>query len=93
MSNVPTGAAAGRHFVFRPELALGLAISDWLGSFVEYYGVVEEGATDQHSIDGGFTFLLNHDFQLDISAGAGLNDAAPDFFVGARVAWRLSRIR
>ena len=83
---------SSRHFVFRPELALGLTISDRLGSFVEYYGVIEEGAADQHSIDGGLTFLLNEDLQLDISAGAGLNDAAPDFFVAVGVAWRLPRL-
>jgi hypothetical protein len=42
---------------------------------------------------GGFTFLVNDDLQLDVSAGAGLNDAAPDFFVAAGVAWRLPRLR
>jgi hypothetical protein len=83
---------SSRHFVFRPEIALGLAISHRLGTFAEYYGVIEEGANDQHSIDGGFTFLVNEDLQLDLSAGAGLNDAAPDFFVGAGVAWRLPRL-
>jgi hypothetical protein len=83
---------SSRHFVYRPELALGLTISDRLGSFVEYYGVIEESAADQHSVDGGVTFLLSEDLQLDISAGAGLNDAAPDFFVAAGVAWRLPRL-
>ena len=43
-------------------------------------------------IEGGFTFLVNEDLQLDVSAGAGLNDAAPDFFVAAGVAWRLPRL-
>ena len=62
---------SSRHFIFRPELALGLSISERLGTFVEYYGVIEEDAADQHSIDGGFTFLVNEDLQLDVSAGAG----------------------
>jgi hypothetical protein len=83
---------SSRHFVFRPELALGLTISHRLGTFVEYYGVIEEDAPDQHSVDGGVTFLLNENLQLDISASAGLNDAAPDFFVAAGVAWRLPRL-
>ena len=82
---------SSRHFIFRPEFALGLTISERLGTFIEYYGVIEESAPDQHSIDGGFTFLVNDDLQLDVSAGAGLNDAAPDFFVAAGVAWRLPR--
>ena len=84
---------SSRHFVFRPEFALGLSISERLGTFVAYYGVIEEDAANQHSIDGGFTFLMNDNLQLDVSAGAGLNDAAPDFFVAAGVAWRLPRLR
>jgi hypothetical protein len=80
---------SSRHLIFRPELALGLSISERLGAFVEYYGVIEEDAANQHSIDGGFTWLVNEDFQLDVSAGVGLNDAAPDFFIAAGAAWRL----
>lgn len=60
-----------------------------MGTFVEYYGVIEDGAPDQHSADAGVTYLLSDDVQLDFSAGFGLNDAAPDFFVAAGVAWRL----
>ena len=80
---------SSRHFIFRPELALGVSISERMGIFVEYYGVVEDGASDQHSADAGITYLLNDNVQLDLSAGVGLNDAAPDFFVAAGVAWRL----
>ena len=83
---------SGRHFIFRPELALGLSVSERVGAFIEYYGVIEEDAANQHSIDGGFTYLVNDDLQLDVSAGAGLNDAAPDFFVAAGIAWRLPRL-
>ncbi len=83
---------SSRHFIFRPELALGLTISERLGTFVEYYGVIEVDAANHHSIDAGFTFLVNDDLQLDVSAGAGLNDAGTDFFVAAGVAWRLPRL-
>ena len=83
---------SSRHFIFRPELALGLSISERMGTFVEYYGVIEEDAANQHSIDGGFTWLVKEDFQLDVSAGVGLNDAAPDFFIAAGVAWRLPHV-
>ena len=82
---------SSRHFIFRPELALGLTINERLGTFVEYYGVIEEDVRNQHSVDGGFTFLVNDNLQLDVSAGIGLNDTAPDFFVGAGVAWCLPR--
>jgi hypothetical protein len=80
---------SSRHFIFRPQLALGLTISDQLGTFVEYYGVIEEDAPNQHSVDAGFTFLVNNNLQFDVSAGAGLNAAAPDYFVFTGIAWRL----
>jgi len=35
---------------------------------------------------------VNDDLQLDVSAGIGLNDAAPDLFVSAGVYWRHPRI-
>jgi len=80
---------SGRNFVFRPQLALGLTVNERAGLFIEYYGVIEEDTPNQHSADAGATFLVTDDLQLDISAGAGLNDEAPDFFVSAGVAWRL----
>jgi hypothetical protein len=80
-----------RHSVFRPQLALGLSINDRVGTFIEYYGVIEEDAANQHSVDAGVTYLLSDDVQLDFSAGAGLNNAAPDYFVAAGIAWRAPR--
>jgi hypothetical protein len=41
-------------------------------------------------MDGGFTWLVSDNLQLDISAGAGLNHAAPDFFISAGAAWRFA---
>ena len=40
------------------------------------------GGRPEHYIDGGFTYLLNNDTQLDIRAGQGLNPSADDFFAG-----------
>ena len=81
-----------RHFVFSPELALSRSLGERLGAFVEYFADIEESASDQHSLDGGFTWLARDDLQLDLSAGIGLNDEAPDFFVAAGVSWRLPRL-
>jgi len=81
-----------RRFVFGPELSLGLSIAERFGAFVEYYAEVRARRPDEHSVDGGFTFLVNDDLQLDVSAGAGLNDSAPDFFVAAGISWRLPRL-
>ena len=78
-----------RIFEFRPQISFEAAIGDRLGGFVEYFGGVKtRGEDDEHSVDGGFTWLVNDDLQLDLSAGVGLNHAAPDFFVSAGFAWR-----
>lgn len=70
--------------------AVGLAhaLSERIGSYVEYFSIHSDSADSAHSIDGGLTYLVNRDVQLDIYAGGGLNDEADDFFIGSGVAWR-----
>ena len=72
-------------------VALGLAIDDRTGAFVELFGDValSDRGSPSHSIDGGFTFLLTETLQLDLAGGLGLSDVAPDWFVGAGVSFRL----
>lgn len=87
----PTVGNGDSHRAFRiaPAISLTIALGASTAFFIEYYSAfVNRGEDDEHSIDGGFTWLATDDLQLDISAGAGLNDAAPDFFVSAGVAWR-----
>jgi Putative MetA-pathway of phenol degradation len=72
-----------------PSLSLGASLGKRTGVFVEYYAVlIDREIDDEHSFDGGFSWLIGDNLQLDISAGAGLNHAAPDFFVSAGAAWR-----
>ena len=42
----------------------------------------------EHYLDGGLTFLLTDDLQLDWRAGFGLNDASDDFFTGVGFVFR-----
>ena len=80
-----------RAFQVTPTLSLTSSITERVGAFVEYYAAfTDEGIDDEHAMDGGFTWLVSDDLQLDISAGAGLNHAAPDFFVSVGAAWRFS---
>ncbi|MBW1687343.1 MAG: transporter [Deltaproteobacteria bacterium] len=59
--------------------------------FIEYFATLEPSEDeDEHSIDSGVTYLLSDDVQLDLSAGVGLNRAAPDFFISVGFAWRFS---
>jgi hypothetical protein len=65
-------------------LSGSLSITDRLGSFLEWYGFSEEtdDGPSTHYVNGGVTFLINNDLQVDARVGTGLNDADPDWFVG-----------
>ena len=39
-------------------------------------------------MNGGITWVLQPDLQLDASAGFGLNDRAADFFLGCGLSFR-----
>ena len=70
---------------------IGFGLTDRIGAYSEWYGIFPSGADTvrpQHYYNGGFTYLINNDFQLDWRAGAGLNEFADDYFVGAGGAMR-----
>lgn len=58
------------------------------GAYVEYFGNYPEGGGPQHNLNGGMTFLRSADLQFDVHVGLGLNDRAPDSFVGVGAAYR-----
>jgi hypothetical protein len=80
----------GRFFQGSASAGLSYPLTDRLGTFVEYFGIYSSGNGDapSHNLDGGFTFLLRDDLQVDLSAGVGLNEQAPDVFVGAGLSFR-----
>ena len=72
------------------SVALGRALGERLGAFLELYGfapAAPEG-DDAAVLDGGLTFALGPEAQLDVRAGAGLTDAAPDWLFGLGFARR-----
>lgn len=78
-----------RVFDLHPALSLEASVTQRASVFVEYFSkLVPSEGEDEHSVDSGVTYLLSDDVQLDLSAGVGLNHAAPDFFIGAGFAWR-----
>lgn len=80
---------SSRAFQVAPALSLGASIGARANVFVEYNATFSDrGVADPQAVDGGFSWLVDDNLQLDASAGAGLNDAAPDFSVSAGVAWR-----
>jgi hypothetical protein len=73
--------------------ALGIGLTERLGAFVELFGEepIDAAGSSAVSADGGFTWLVRPNLQLDLFAGAGLTDEAPDWFTGAGVSFRLPR--
>lgn len=77
--------------VFRWAVSLGRSwapLSDRVGTFVETFGEVnfDSGAVLIY-LDGGFTFLITPDFQLDLNVRGGVHGDTPD--VGGGIGWAL----
>lgn len=75
------------------SLTVGYTLSEKVGAFTECFAFYPHGATaadvgPEYYFDGGFTYRVTDDFQLDIRAGVGLNRRADDFFSGAGFAYR-----
>lgn len=72
------------------SLSLGISLTDRLGTYVEYIGTFHNARDSDcaHTVNGGFTYLITNNLQIDIRAGAGLNEEADDFFTGAGLSWR-----
>lgn len=70
-------------------VTLAAALSETLGAYVEAFGEMSTGATPMHMLDGGFTFKPVPNFQLDLSGGIALNEASPDYYIGAGASVRL----
>jgi hypothetical protein len=76
---------------FAQSLTTGFHLSERWGAYAEWYMLAPIGHTrerTQQYFDGGLTFDVTDNLQLDVRAGAGLNDAADDFFTGAGSAIR-----
>jgi hypothetical protein len=70
-------------------LAFGYAITDQLNCYVEPYGFLTNNGEELHLVNGGFTYLVNDNFQLDLTGGFGLNEEAPDNFISCGASFLL----
>jgi hypothetical protein len=73
--------------------SLGIGICERWGAFVELFGnpVISALGRSSSSLDGGFTWLVRPNVQLDLSGGFGLSGDAPEWFAGFGVSFRLPR--
>jgi hypothetical protein len=92
-ANAAVDADGGRYLEMAQALTVGYSLTKKLGAYTERfaffpYGATAEGTTAEHYLDGGFTYKVTPNFQLDIRAGVGLSQQADDFFVGSGFAVR-----
>jgi hypothetical protein len=70
---------------FAQAFNLQYQLTKKLQAYVEWFVISPTGRTTertQHNADGGFSYSVTNNFQLDIEVGVGLNEAANDFFAG-----------
>lgn len=74
----------GRFDQYSWSIALGHDLGGGWGGYLEYYGLSREepNGPDVHFANGGFTYLISDDLQLDARIGTGMNTASPDWFTG-----------
>ena len=82
--------AGDRFFQTSASLSVAFALTEELGAYIEYFGLYPntEDTDAAHTINGGLTFLVHNDLQLDWRIGMGLNEEADDFFTGIGVSRR-----
>lgn len=70
----------------RGSISLGFSLNEKWGAFAEVFGLSKADATGKSAkyVDGGVTYLINNDFQLDARLGLGLNNkvGGADYFAG-----------
>lgn len=76
---------------FLYSLVVGYSANPKIGLYAEAYGTNAPQFKSDFRIDGGMTFLLRHNLQLDLSGGIGISELAPDGFVGVGLSWRIPR--
>lgn len=90
--NLTSRAGEGdRYLEAAASLSLGTSLTEQLGSYLEYFGLYPTESvpeSTEHYMNGGFTYALTPNLQLDLRAGFGMNTEATEFFSGAGVSFR-----
>lgn len=61
------GENANQNYIY--TLTTGISLTDKVGCYAELYGFLSKYDKADHRFDGGFTYLINNDFIIDLSSG------------------------
>ena len=81
------GLSSHPNFIY--TIATGYSFTNKLGSYIELFGFAPQKEIANHSLDGGFTYLINNNFMLDLSSGIGITNNAPDHYVALGFSFRI----
>lgn len=79
--------------IFIYTITSAISLTNALGAYIELYGYAPQFNQAEHSVDGGFTYLIENDYLFDVSFGTGLTDNAPDYFISAGFSFRINTKR
>ena len=73
------------------SIASGYSLFEKTGLYIEYFGKYPNSKDGSNSnfVNGGMTFLINNNFQLDARFGKGLNGIDLEYFTGIGTSFRL----
>jgi hypothetical protein len=74
-------------------LTTGFSLIKKIGFYTELYGFMPMGNKADHRFDGGFTYLINNDFIVDISGGLGLTQNAPKNYISLGISYRFKTVK
>lgn len=83
--------SGGYYEEFAQSITTGYKWTKKLTQYTEWFAFFPHGADTalpEHYLNGGYTYLVTNDLQLDVRAGVGLNSPATDFFGGLGAAYR-----
>jgi hypothetical protein len=69
-------------------LTTGISLTDKLGAYAEIYGFAPQDASADHRVDGGFTYLFNNNFIVDLSGGVGIINSDLKNYISLGVSYR-----
>jgi hypothetical protein len=71
--------------------AVGSSLTEAVGWYGEMYGfIADDGSPADHRLNGGLTWLVNDDLQLDAAVGWGVTGVPAPWFVGVGASYRFS---
>jgi hypothetical protein len=90
--NLAIDDGTGSDYVeFAQSLTIGYTLGEKLGAYTEWFVLTPIGADTartEHYLDGGLTYSVSNDVQLDVRIGKGVSSASADLFTGIGAVFR-----